>query len=155
MPVTRQSASSLHAVPRTARLLGLAGLLPFAGFALTAIGSGSDLSRATQPVLIGYGAVILSFMGGCRWGLAAAGHEDDAKPALYLISVLPALYAWLASLLAFAPAAYALAAGFVALYLAERHPLLRANAPSWWLALRGPLTLGAAFSLAAAGLAAL
>jgi hypothetical protein len=155
MPVTRKNASAWRAVPPAARLLGPAGLLPFALLAIVAIGSGAEPGRLAQSLLVGYGAVILSFMGGCRWGLAAAGAGEDAKPALFVISVLPALYAWLASLQAFAPAAFALAVGFLALYLAERHPLLRAAAPPWWLALRGPLTAGAACSLAAAALAAL
>lgn len=43
--------------------------------------------------MVTYGAILLSFIGGCSWGLVAAGLADG--PALFslVLSALPALYA--------------------------------------------------------------
>ena len=103
-------------VPKAAWQLGLAGLLPFGALAL-----GVFLGiEGAQSGLLNYGALILSFMGGCRWGFAAAGLGQGATFGLLGVSVLPALYAWCALLLPFGPAALALSVGFLALYVADR-----------------------------------
>jgi hypothetical protein len=67
----------LTSVPPAALILGIAGLIPFLGFAL----------------LSAYGAVIASFLGGIRWGAAAARNSGSAD---YAIAILPSLIAWAA-----------------------------------------------------------
>jgi hypothetical protein len=60
--------SANNEMPRSALLLGWGGVLPFVGLALAAaIGLPSPIPQA-ETMLIGYGAVILSFMGGVHWG---------------------------------------------------------------------------------------
>ncbi|MEL6265969.1 MAG: DUF3429 domain-containing protein [Pseudomonadota bacterium] len=140
-------------VPRAAKWMGLAGLIPFIGLAL-AVATGAG--PAASSLLAGYAAVILSFMGGCRWGFAAAGlgrHCDEQEWLRYAIAVMPALYAWpvLAMADPLRPALMAL--GFLALLGADVVLTRQGGAPTWWPSLRWPLSLGAAASLGLAALA--
>lgn len=143
--------------PRAALWLGLAGLIPFVALAVL-IWLPADLKGSpTQwagPLLTGYGVVILSFMGGCRWGLAAAGMGQGPNVAMLVISVIPALYAWLVALLPDTQAQPLLAVGLLALLAADLSLSKTGGAPAWWPTLRWPLSLGAASSLFA-GAAAL
>lgn len=138
------------APPAPALLLGYAGLSPFFGLvALAAAG----LWDGAAAALLAYGAVILSFMGGCRWGFACAGLGRGPSLVALTISVAPALLGWAAllgrNLLGDAGAATVLAAGFLALYAADVLAARAADAPTWWPKLRAPLTAGAAGSLIA------
>ena len=80
---------------RPARLLGIAGLLPFAGLALGLL-IFPERSGALGLWLRGYGAVILSFVGALHWAFALrlppVDHEHG--PGMYGWSVVPALLAW-------------------------------------------------------------
>lgn len=141
----------MPSVPRAACWLGLAGLLPFAAGALGYLVLGEDdLLRA---LMIGYGVAILSFMGGCRWGLAAAGLGHGPVFWPLALSVLPCLYGWLVALLPGAIPFFALAAGFAGLLAADLRLAAAGGAPAWWPALRWPLSLGAIASLCVAGIA--
>jgi hypothetical protein len=88
---------------------------------------------------LGYGAVILSFMGGVHWGLGMAA----ARPSFlrYGASVVPALLAWLALLLAGRPGFVLLAASFASLLAYDLGAVRAGEAPAWYPALRWPLTL--------------
>jgi hypothetical protein len=135
-------------VPEAARLLGFAGLIPFAALAGAAWLAPDGLSTWAQGSLAHYGAAILSFMGGCRWGFAAAGLGEGPTMRPLALSVAPSLLAWLA-LSAPAPVALlALAAGLVALLAADLSLTKTGGAPAWWPSLRWPLTLGAATACA-------
>jgi hypothetical protein len=84
-------------VPPLAVILGIAGLIPFIGFAFLAI-SGNDGGLSTiglspRTILSAYGAVIASFLGGIRWGAAAA---RDGGNADYVLAIIPSLVAWAA-----------------------------------------------------------
>lgn len=136
-------------VPRPALVLGLAGLIPFAGLALACALAPPPYDDLAHRALTGYGAVILSFMGGCRWGFAAmAARPDYGRLGL---SVVPALYAW-AAMAGPAPLGL-LALGFAALLVADIALTRAGGAPPWWPGLRWPLTLGAVASLLVAVLA--
>lgn len=133
--------------PKAAATLGLAGLIPFVFFALAALLAPPAWAVPAQTTLADYGAVILAFMGGCRWGFAAAGLGEGAAMRPLLLSVLPALWAWVA-LGAPAPMnLIMLAAGLGGLLAADLALAKAGGAPSWWPSLRWPLTLGAAASL--------
>jgi len=130
-------------IPTAARWLGLAGLLPFAAAALAALAPKAPLHALALPALLAYGAVILSFLGGIRWGLAmAAGAE--ALSARLALSVLPSLLAWLALLLAPRAGLLLLALGFAAMLLLDQRI---GYAPPWYPRLRLPLSLGALAAL--------
>lgn len=145
------------APPRAAMLLGVAGLAPFAAGALGSVLARAPADAALLDGLLLYGAVILSFMGGCRWGFRAAGLSGgDPSEAgdwrAYGLSVVPSLWGFFAVLsvdwIGEAAVAAALAVGFLALYAADRLAADVGGAPRWWPRLRLPLTLGASLSLA-------
>lgn len=102
------SQSTLPELPRGAIRLGWAGVLPFLGLALAAW-----WPAARDPAIqafLAYGALILSFLGGARWGRAMAGGAGTGQ---FAASVIPSLWAWLAwLLLPPAPALCLLAGGF-------------------------------------------
>lgn len=134
--------SSLRAIPVAARWLGFGGLLPFALAAVVGLLAPEPLRDLALRSLIGYGAVILSFLGGVRWGLAMATPERLWGPLS--ISVLPALLGWIALLLPTSTALLTLALGFAAMLMVD---LRLAEAPPWYRLLRLPLSLGAVIAL--------
>jgi hypothetical protein len=79
-------------IPSPAKLLGYAGVLPFAAFALAHFFGGGEVSEYALRAFLIYSALILSFLGGIRWGVAT---RFDRLPASALInSVLPSLWAF-------------------------------------------------------------
>lgn len=140
---------SVHA-PRTVALLGYGGLLPFGALALLLWLDGAR-SALWWPALLGYGAVILSFVGALHWGFAMAlpGLGAAQRQWLWIWSVVPALVAWPALLWAAPGAAVLLAAGFAAHYAQDRRLVAQTGAalPAWYLPLRTRLTLVASVCL--------
>lgn len=137
--------------PPSALGLGAAGLVPFVGLAALVIAGGAELMGiAARPALLLYGAIIASFLGGIRWGLAAArglGLRD------YGLSVLPSLLAWAALAL---PAPWDLRGmGLLVLGwgLVDQDLPRRGIAPIWLGRLRLALSGVAGLSLLAAGVA--
>jgi hypothetical protein len=137
----------MRAVPRSALILGLLGLIPFLWGALTLVwpwaagwGMRAAGPRFTGPyVQLFYGAVILSFMSGVLWGFATRATGNQAGVA-YALSVLPALWAFLMTGSGPATSAINLIGGFVALLLLDWQFARWGLAPAWWMALRVPLT---------------
>lgn len=124
-------------VPIAAERLGLAGLLPFLVGALVVVAGGPWRGWA-ETALLGYGAVILSFMGGVHWGITIAAPECRSVGLAW--SVVWALIGW-AGLLAGGDLGLLLvAAGFVGLFAYDRRATARNEAPAWYPALRRPLT---------------
>lgn len=115
-------------LPRGMLVLGWAGLLPFAGALALALRQ-PELRELASTVFIAYAAVILSFLGGARWGRALAA---AVSPWRYVEAVLPSLIGFAALLLAHLaiPALCLLAAGF-ALWL-----VIDLRDPLWSLAYR-------------------
>ncbi len=134
-------------IPRSALILGLAGLIPFVWGALTLVsddlaqfGLNAFGARFIGPyVQLGYGAVILAFMSGVLWGFSAQASGIVAASG-YVLSVIPALWAFLFVGGGAISAAIYLIAGFLGLlgldFLFWRHGL----APHWWMQLRIGLT---------------
>lgn len=134
-------------IPRSALLLGLAGVIPFAWGALTLVVPTAQIWGAEHlgPRFVGpyvqlfYGSVILSFMSGVLWGFAAKASGNMAAVG-YALSVIPALWAFFMTGGGPTSAATSLIFGFVGLlgldWLFWRYAL----APPWWMALRGLLT---------------
>lgn len=130
-------------IPLSVLLLGWAGVLPFAGLAL-AVAFGFPLPFVQpESLLIGYGAVILSFMGGVHWGLAMQSATPDGTVAAawhYAFSVIPALIAWAAVALAPSLALIVLAAAFLVLLGFDVAWTSGRAAPRWYGQLRIQLT---------------
>jgi hypothetical protein len=80
---------------RTAWALALLGLVPFVALGAVAAAGGPFLSPdRAQEALSLYGAVIVAFMAGARWGAAGAGARAPDR-VLALSNVFP-LVAWAA-----------------------------------------------------------
>ncbi len=138
-------------VPEPAALLAAAGLLPFVVGAIGGFLPG-ETGAWLRGALLGYAAVILSFMGGVHWGLAMAA----ARPSFlrYGASVVPALLGWAGLLTGGRPGFVILAASFASLLAYDLGAVRSGEAPAWYPRLRWPLTLGICACLALALLAA-
>ncbi len=126
--------------PRSATILGAAGLLPFIAGVLAIYGLMPGVSNTVTGYLIlqGYGVAILAFMGGCLWGFAAQAGRTGWRA--FAVSVTPGLWAFSVT---FSPdALLSLIIGFVFLLILDLIFRGWGLGPKWWLTLRLPLTLG-------------
>lgn len=135
-------------IPRTPLLLGFAGLLPFVWSVLTVLqpGLAEWAARTLSPRLAGayvmlfYGAVILSFMSGVLWGFATRLQGPRATTG-YVLSVLPALWAFFMTGGGVTSAGLSLIAGFIAILGIDWYFWRQGAAPDWWMQLRLLLTI--------------
>ena len=105
-------------IPRAAKLLGYAGVIPFAAMALNQLVGGPLPVQIAQEVFLYYSAAILSFLGGIRWG--AATRREDGLGRELIISVLPSLWAVASLMIGDAVyTAWSLLAGFVVMGFAD------------------------------------
>jgi len=138
-------------LPPAAVALGIAGLVPFVVLALAVV-SADDPMTAQRALLglVGYGAVILAFLGGIHWGfvLHPAALPEGMTPstrrdaARLGLGVLPSLVGWAALLTPMLGIPEIglgiLIAGFIATVVAEARgevPL-----PGGYIVLRGVLS---------------
>ena len=134
-------------IPRSALLLGLSGVIPFAWGAMTTLNPGlAGWGQATLgPRFVGpyvqlfYGSVILSFMSGVLWGFATKASGAQAAIG-YSLSVIPALWAFFMTGGGPVSAATNLIFGFLALLLLDYFFWRWELAPPWWMSLRVLLT---------------
>jgi hypothetical protein len=134
-------------IPRSALSLGLAGVLPFVWGALTVLFPplGDWGLTVVGPRFVGpyvqpfYGVVILSFMSGVLWGFATKATAGQATTG-YVLSVLPALWAFFTTGGGEDTAATNLIFGFLGLLLLDFAFWRWGLAPPWWMALRVLLT---------------
>lgn len=137
--------------PTIARALGYGGLLPFLALAAAALTGLQPLGISPLPLLAGYAATILSFVGAVHWGVAVGQPELPGRGAWLVASVVPALVAWVALALEPAPGLWLFVAGFVAWYAWERRAAWSLY-PAWYRELRTALTTGVSLTLAAVAL---
>jgi hypothetical protein len=149
-----QSSASPASIPTW---LGLGGLIPFAGLAVGAVVS-REYGEICSRALLGYGVVILSFVGALHWGFAmtlgALGGAERRR--VFIWSVLPALLAWIALLMRPQWGFALLVGGFLAHYWRDIRLAGKLNSgalPDWYLPLRTRLTIGACVCLAVGGFA--
>jgi len=134
---------SLRRSPAPALLLGLSGLVPFCAAPAYMVAEGV-YCPSLAAYHLGYGAVILSFLGGVRWGMAVEGESIPQTWLQYGWSVTPALIGWSALFLPVAAGYVTLISGLgVTCYL----DLIESGYPDWFRGLRFLLTLVAVLSL--------
>ena len=122
----------------TARVLGLAGLLPFlAGATALAVLDAPGLRAWAATALVAYGALIATFLGGIHWGLAMRGMQPVNVRLGWGVS--PSLLAWVALLLPVGPGLGLLAVLLAVCYAVDR-TLYASAGLSGWLGLRLQLT---------------
>ncbi|WP_108861284.1 MULTISPECIES: DUF3429 domain-containing protein [Ruegeria] len=137
----------MRGVPKAPLVLALAGLIPFIWGALTSLNG--DLqdwgrqelgSRFVGPYIqLFYGSVILSFMSGVLWGFATKTSGSKAATC-YVLSVLPALWAFFMTGGGPVEAGINLMYGFAGLLMLDAIFAYWRLTPTWWLRLRVLLT---------------
>jgi Protein of unknown function (DUF3429) len=131
-----------------ARYLGYAGLAPFALLAILLWTLPADaqgvMHKLVATALVGYGAVIASFLGGVHWGIAGQLPPGDAK-FHYVWGVVPSLLGWVAVALPGTAGLVLLGLVLVTCYLVDRRSYGRVGWAAW-LPMRLQLTAVAAMS---------
>lgn len=142
-------------IPASALALGLAGLIPFVAGAialwvpLPLLGPEDGLR-----LLVVYGAIILSFLGGIRWGTAIGPYDGARQTREFGLSVLGSLAGLAAVFLPPTAGVTLLIAGFLVQALWDVTSAEAGRLPMWFGRLRMLLTAGAVIALIA-GLTAL
>ncbi|GFF27182.1 hypothetical protein IFM61606_02375 [Aspergillus udagawae] len=160
---------SLEGTPKEAIYLGLAGVIPYLATSLETVYLSYEINRATatgdglifsgqtaelmlhmlEPIQVGYGAVILSFLGAIHWGLEWAGYGGKHGYRRYAAGVIAPAVAWPTLLL---PVEYALISQFLAftfLYYNDARAAAHGRAPHWYGMYRFVLTFVVGASIVA------
>ncbi|EGO55956.1 hypothetical protein NEUTE1DRAFT_131561 [Neurospora tetrasperma FGSC 2508] len=157
---------ALKTVPRETYALGFAGTIPYLATSLSTVylswnlhqrypsesdflntilfrhETAKDLLDIIEPIQVGYGAVLISFLGAIHWGLEYA----EKTPSLartrfrYGMGLLAPIIAWPTT---FMPIQWALTTQFLAftgLYYADSRATVKGWAPSWYATYRFVLT---------------
>ncbi len=130
-------------VPASAVWLGGLGAVPFIGLAFALPWLAGAPRLLVAHALVGYAAVILSFLGGVHWGLAIASPVDAGKERLrarLILSVMPSLAAWAALLVTETTGLFIVAAAIAAMLWIDIRATRDGEAPPWYPRLRIPLT---------------
>lgn len=146
LDLLRYDMKDLGKSPKPALVLGFAGLIPFVTPTLfMAVIEGYCPTLAYAQ--LAYGASIVSFLGGARWGFALP-ESSPAKPDWLNLanSVVPSMFAWMSLLMSdISPGVITVIMG---LGISLHYDLsLLPTYPSWFKALRAILTIVAFFSL--------
>jgi hypothetical protein len=129
-------------MPLSARLLGYGGLIPFAGTGVLVWAAWpSDMAQTALQAQLVYAAIILSFLGGIRWGVSMAkrGHFKRRAPDGFgqelALSIIPPVIGWIAF--------------FATQALSDLRAVTAKDAPDWYAPLRLRLTFFVELALAA------
>nr|XP_057929483.1 transmembrane protein 69-like [Doryrhamphus excisus] len=147
LDLLRYDMKDFWKTPKPALWLGFAGLIPFVAPPLF-MGITESYFLELAYAQVAYGASIVSFLGGARWGYALP-ESSPAKPDWINLSnsVVPPLLAWVTMLMAdtIIPAAIMV---MMALGISLHYDLsLLPTYPNWFKSLRAILTIVACFSL--------
>lgn len=145
--VPEADTAGVSSPPRLARVLGAAGLLPqLAALTTLMVGNPADPFSALA-LAYAYAALILSFLGGMWWGLAAQA-LGTVPGWIWVAAVTPSLVA-LASALPWAvgatwpgPSLAMLGVALLAALVVDFKLAALDLCPRWWLGLRVPLSVG-------------
>ncbi|KAJ2900638.1 hypothetical protein MKZ38_002297 [Zalerion maritima] len=147
---------ALRSVPKEAHLLGLAGTLPYLATSITTLYLGWDLNQTwapgvtnmfmlthdhahqlltfLEPIQLGYGAVIISFLGAIHWGMQFNEHNPTKEQTRfrYAMGVISPAVAWPTILMPFEYALMSQMMAFTLLYFADTTASTKAWAPAWY-----------------------
>ena len=143
--IRHQTPSS---IPHVALVLGLGGLIPFGVSAFS-----QWIQVPFLPTELGlkagtiYGAVILSFLGGIRWGTAMKTLNQDRQARQLAGSIVASLAGWLSLLLSPVTGICLLIAGFLLQALWDILSVEQNHLPEWFGKFRMLLTVGAVLAL--------
>ncbi len=141
----------MRRLPPVAIALGIAGLIPFIGCGWGTLALPAPDSERFLTALLGYGAVILAFLGAVHWGfvLETPDPEGAATRAIdrvrLVLGVVPALIAWVALLMPLLPSPEAglavLIVGHLATVVTEAQLRRRGLMPPGYMWLRWGLSI--------------
>lgn len=140
-------------MPAAAGWLGWLGTIPFIATAATVQFAPQEFNAAAGEALIGYGAVILSFLGGIAWGRCLSDDVDGhpgRRTLMMSLSNVPPLLAWIALLLEPGHGLILLMVSFAAALAFDLKIVGLQVYPAWFRRLRVPLTLVVIAALGAA-----
>lgn len=138
----------MFGIPRAPLFLGLAGLLPFLAGAIISTWPAPVPDPESYPFIVAgdgmamlvlYGTIILSFMSGVLWGFATKAEGAKATTG-YVLSVVPALWAFFLRGSTQEDTALYLAFGFLLLLALDYFFFREGLTPPWWMRLRILLT---------------
>ncbi|KAI0846528.1 hypothetical protein F5Y00DRAFT_143738 [Daldinia vernicosa] len=169
----------LSSVPREPYILGLAGTLPYLATSISTVylswvlnttwpttssflnsilvshDTARQLLSVIEPIQLGYGAVIISFLGAVHWGMEFTEKTPNRERTRfrYGLGVLAPIIAWPTLLMPMDFALTSQFAAFLLLYFADSRATVRAWAPSWYATYRFVLTavVGAAIFISLIG----
>ncbi|RPB07204.1 hypothetical protein P167DRAFT_457638, partial [Morchella conica CCBAS932] len=157
---TVKETFQLSEVPKEVLYIGFGGLVPYLGTSLSTLylawdinysqenGMGYLISEETaghllhilEPLQVGLGAVILSFLGAVHWGLEMAEYGGKHSYKRYSLSILAPVIAWPTLLLPVNIALIAQFVGFTGMYFADSTATSKGWAPRWYMTYRFLLT---------------
>ncbi|KFY53359.1 hypothetical protein V496_07690 [Pseudogymnoascus sp. VKM F-4515 (FW-2607)] len=165
---TIKDSFALREVPRESYYLGAAGTLPYMATSLATlylsyginhVPTGSSLFfpletaqhylSILEPIQIGYGAVILSFLGAIHWGLEYAGYGGHQGMRRFAIGCAMPAIAWPTMLMPLEPALITQFIAFTGLYFVDSRQGVRGFAPPWYPTYRFVLTFIVGISIVA------
>ena len=141
----KTAQENLKSAPLPALVLGFSGLIPFvlpAAYSVVTMSCSAEIAYAQ----VAYGATILSFLGGVRWGFTLT-ETDVAKPDWVNLthSVTPSLIAWVGLLMPLQASLGCVISGL--LLAAAVDGRAKSGYPAWFRSLRLYLTTFAVVSL--------
>ena len=132
--------------PVVPRWLGLAGLLPQLAAVAVVFSGDTPLHFTALAMGYAYAALILSFLGGLWWGIAAS--QKDPPEWLWVAAIAPSLIAlgtavpWATGQPWPGPSLVILGVALIGAPAVDLALARRALVPAWWMSLRLPLSLG-------------
>jgi len=157
---TIKETFSLKSVPNEAMYVGLAGVVPYLITSLTTVylsfdiqyaathGEGFLMSGETaesllhivEPIQLGYGASIISFLGAIHWGLEWAGYGGFKGYPRYSMGIVATAVAWPTLLFSAEVGLITQFLAFTFLYYNDARASARGWAPPWYGVYRFVLT---------------
>ena len=139
--------------PAITWVYGLFGLVPFLMGATATVLLVEPLRTLAQIALLGYAALILSFLGGGRWGLEIG--RTPVRAGVISASMAPTVGGFLLILLNGIPASWRLCTMGLGFLLVWAWDVRSPEPPPWYPPLRHVLTAGAVACLFAGAAASL
>lgn len=146
MTNSAHTVPSVPSPPKAAFVLGGLGLVPFLALAVLAHLQDPVLAHIGARALVAYGAVIVAFLGGIRWGLAL-GYVESHLWIRLTQSIVPSLTGFAALLLPTQMAVAVLTSTLALMLWWDVRLTQEYLAPTWYPRLRIPLSIGAGMAL--------
>ncbi|KAK6332722.1 hypothetical protein TWF696_002746 [Orbilia brochopaga] len=100
----------------------------------------NTLLQSLEQVQVGFGAVILSFLGAIHWGLEFAGYGGSVPYRRYFLGILAPALAWPTVFMQYDIALLTQFLGFTGMYFADARATTLGWAPRWYMSYRFLLT---------------